>query len=71
MKKRPSGAGAARNLDLPEEPPLRPEEAAEAMREARRIHGRPAPEPAAPQETDTEPEPPVPWGPMRPDEVPS
>lgn len=53
------------DLGLPEETPLQPDEAAEAVREARRIAGR-----------TTEPEPPelepdFPWGPMRPDEKPS
>jgi hypothetical protein len=54
------------DLGLPEETPLQPDEAAEAIREARRIAGRPS-EP----ESLAEPIPGFSWGPMRPDEKPS
>jgi hypothetical protein len=65
---RPPAAGS----DLPTELSLGPEEASDAVREARRLLGKPPlpeAEPALPK--DTEPEPPIPWGPLRPDEVPS
>ncbi|HVR97626.1 MAG TPA: hypothetical protein VMW27_13490 [Thermoanaerobaculia bacterium] len=52
------------DLGLPEEPALQPDEAAEAVREARRIAGRTA-------ESESSGEPDFPWGPMRPDEKPS
>ena len=75
MKKK-AAAGAIDDLGLPEEPLLGPEEAAEAVREARRISGRPAPPPLAANQDDTpesktEPEPLIPWGPLRPDEIPN
>jgi hypothetical protein len=54
------------DLGLPEETPLQPDEAAEAVRAARRIAGRTT-EPEPPAESDPD----FPWGPMRPDERPS
>ncbi len=54
------------DLGLPEETPLQPDEAAEAVREARRIAGR-----TGEPESLAEPIPGFSWGPMRPDEKPS
>lgn len=72
MKKRPPET-AAGDLGLPEEPLLGPDEAAEAVREARRISGRPAPPVPEPPQDDADggAEPLIPWGPMSPDEIPS
>lgn len=70
-KKAPAPDIAPGDLGLPAEPPLGPDEAAEAVREARRISGRPAPPAPEAEEAMPEPEPLIPWGPLRPDEIPS
>lgn len=74
MKKK-TPAGVIADLGLPAEPPLGPEEAAGAVREARRISGHPSPPDADPAgdgaTRDGAPGPLIPWGPLRPDEIPS
>jgi hypothetical protein len=66
------------DLGLPGEASLAADEAAATVREVRRVLGKPPlaepPAPMAPPPVPEDapgPEPPLPWGPLRPDEIPS
>jgi hypothetical protein len=64
--RREESSETAGDLGLAEEPELQPDEAAETVREARRMLEK-RPQPSAEAEPETE----FPWGPLRPDEKPS